>query len=55
MSAEQLKRQILRLGALTDRGQLLFPQKAYAPLDLYNAGHKDEIVEAVEALAKTKE
>ena len=55
MSAEQLKRQILRLGALTDRGQLLFPQKAYAPLDLYNAGHKEEIVEAVEALAKTKE
>ena len=55
MSAEQLKRQILRLGALTDRGQLLFPQKAYAPLDLYNAGHKEEIVEAVEALAKTKD
>ena len=55
MSAEQLKRQILRLGALTDRGQLLFPQKAYAPLDLYNAGHKEDIVEAVEALAKTKE
>ena len=55
LSPEQLKRNILRLGALTDRGQLLFPQKAYAPLDMYNAKHKEEIVAAVEALAKTKE
>ena len=34
---EALKRQILRLSALTDRGQLLFQQAAYAPLDKYNA------------------
>lgn len=49
-SAEKIKRKLLRLSALTDRGQLLFTQKAYAPLDEYGRKHREEITEAVEAL-----
>jgi hypothetical protein len=45
---------LLRLSALTDRGQLLFQQAAYAPLDEYNRDHRDEILEAVDALVKTR-
>jgi len=54
VSTETLKRKILRLSALTDRGQLLFQQKAYAPLDDYGRKHRQEIAEAVEALVATQ-
>ena len=51
---EEIKMRLLRLSALTDRGQLLFQQAAYAPLDEYNRDHRDEILEAVDALVKTR-
>ena len=53
-SPDKLKRRLLQLGALTDRGQLLFQQSAYAPLDKYNAQHRREIAEAVDALVATQ-
>jgi len=54
-SPEELKRAILRLSALTDRGQLLFQQSAYAPLDRYNARHREEITTAVAELVATQD
>uniref|UniRef100_A0A7S0X983 Plastid lipid-associated protein/fibrillin conserved domain-containing protein n=1 Tax=Mantoniella antarctica TaxID=81844 RepID=A0A7S0X983_9CHLO len=54
LTPEKLKNKILRLAALTDRGQLLFQQAAYAPLDKYNAAHKEEFMAAVEALVATR-
>ena len=54
-SPEELKRAILRLSALTDRGQLLFQQSAYAPLDRYNARHREEITTAVAELVAVRE
>jgi len=47
--------QLLRLGALTDRGALLFQQSAYAPLDRYNSTHKQEITDAIDALVATQQ
>lgn len=47
VTADKLKNKILRLSALTDRGQLLFQQAAYAPLDKYNAASKAEFLECV--------
>jgi hypothetical protein len=52
LTPENLKSKILRLSALTDRGQLLFQQAAYAPLDKYNAAHKAEFLECVVGLYK---
>ena len=54
VSAEKIKRKLLRRAALTDRGQLLFQQQAYAPLDDYGRKHREEISEAVDALVATQ-
>lgn len=55
VTADKLKSKILRLSALTDRGQLLFQQAAYAPLDKYNAVHRAEFLECVDALVATQQ
>ena len=47
---EGIKLELIKLGAKTDRGQLLFPQKAYAPLDEYNRKHREEVKVLVELL-----
>ena len=54
VTADKLKNKILRLSALTDRGQLLFQQAAYAPLDKYNAATKADFIECVDALVATQ-
>ncbi|CAL6391864.1 unnamed protein product [Bathycoccus prasinos] len=42
VAKEGVKLELIKLGAKTDRGQLLFPQKAYAPLDEYNRKHREK-------------
>lgn len=48
--AQRLKMAVLRIGAQTDRGQLLFRQDAYAPLDKYNEGAEAEARLAIRQL-----
>ena len=43
LSKADIKMELIKLGAKTDRGQLLFPQKAYAPMDDYNRKHREKI------------
>ena len=50
LSKADIKMELIKLGAKTDRGQLLFPQKAYAPMDDYNRKHREKIKLLVESL-----
>ena len=54
-TADQLKMRLLMISSKTDRGQLLFKEKVYSPLDEYQKKEEIEVRELVEKLIHMNE